>query len=363
MRKTSLAIALGTLISVDATAQSSVTMYGMIDSGISYVSNQGGHSVLKFDDGVYTPNIFGLEGKEDLGGGLKAVFKLENQFQLGTGSILQPGLFGRQAYVGLESVKLGTLMLGNVYEFMFTSLTQAGNAPGVLSGGLYNFASGPFQKLAIPQNPTGYFDWSRTTGLPLSNSIRYQSPVIAGLQVGALYAPGGMPGNFSGNSAVSFGLNYTAGPFGLGAAYTDKKYPSLTGGEPFTTITNWGVGAHYAFGPLFTAADLVTVRNSLNGTAAYAAQIGASLHMSPEMAVGVSYMYMKGNAALGNDHANQIGSSLSYDLSKRTGVYVAGVYQRANSGANANINGILDPMGASTTPTQFIARVGIRTTF
>ncbi len=120
------------------------------------------------------------------------IFKLENQFQLGTDAKLQQGLFGRNAWVGLDDARLGKLTLGNVYDFMYTSLTEAGNAPAVFSGGLYNFVAGPFQKLNIPQNPTGWFDWSRTSGIPTWNSIKYQSPVFAGLSAGALYSPGGV---------------------------------------------------------------------------------------------------------------------------------------------------------------------------
>ncbi|WP_233808423.1 porin [Paraburkholderia sp. HP33-1] len=363
MRKRYLAVLFAVLPIESTFAQSNVTLYGLIDAGVSYVSNQGGHSVTKFDDGIYAPNLFGLSGSEDLGGGTKAIFKLESQFQVGTGALLQQGLFGRNAYVGLENARFGTVSLGNIYDFMFTSLTEAGNAPGFFSGGLYNFAAGPFQKLNLPQNPTGWFDWSRTTGMALSNSIRYQSPVFAGLSAGALYAPGGVAGSFGSNSAMSFGLNYVAGPFGLGAAYTQKKYPGSTGGSPQIPVWNWGVGAHYVLGPVYTVADFVSVRNSFSGAAAYAGQVGASWQIAPAWSLGASYMYMKGNDVLDNNHANQFGATLNYSLSKRTMVYAEGVFQRANSGAQAAINGIMDPAESSSSATQAIARVGLHTTF
>ncbi|CAM2189078.1 Porin [Paraburkholderia sacchari] len=363
MRKRSIALMLVVLPVEGAFAQSNVTLYGLIDGGISYVSNQGGHSVTKFDDGIYTPNLFGITGAEDLGGGTKVIFKLENQFQLGTGAMLQQGLFGRNAWVGIDDARFGKLTLGNVYDFMYTSLTEAGNTPAVFSGGLYNFAAGPFQKLNIPQNPTGWFDWSRTSGIPASNSIKYQSPVFAGLSAGALYSPGGVAGSFGSNSAMSFGLNYVAGPFGLGAAYTQKKYPGSANGSPQIPVWNWGVGAHYVFGSVYTAADFVTVHNSYTGAAAYAGQVAASWQITPGWSFGANYMYMKGNDVLDNNHANQIGATLNYSLSKRTMVYAEGVYQRANSGAHAAINGIMDPAGSSSSASQAIARVGLRTTF
>ncbi|MFT4067346.1 porin [Paraburkholderia sp.] len=346
-----------------AFAQSNVTMYGLLDAGVSYISNQGGHSVVKFDDGIYAPNLFGIQGAEDLGGGTKAIFKLETQFQFGSGATMQPGIFGRNAYVGLDDPRLGKLTLGNVYEFMFASLTEGLNTPGLISGGLYSFAAGPFQNLGIPQNPTGWFGWSRTNGIPINNSVKYQSPRIGGVSFGALYSFGGVAGSFGSNSGMSFGLNYDRGPFGLGAAYTEQKYPGAVNGSPQVPVRNWGVGVHYALGPTMTSASFVTVRNELTGAYAYAGQLASNWQMTPALSLGMSYMYMKGNDVLYGNHANQLNAILSYSLSKRTMVYAEGACQRANAGAHAAINGILSPDGSSGGASQAIARIGLRTTF
>ncbi|WP_321926442.1 porin [Burkholderia sp. BCC1998] len=363
MRKILSIISLGILFNQSASAQSSVTVYGMIDSGISYISNEGGHATVKFADGMFAPNLLGFQGIEDLGGGTKAIFKLEDQFQLGTGNILMPGIFGRNAYIGLEDARLGTLTFGNVYEFMFTALTSAGNSPGLPTGGLHNFPAGPFQKLNLPGNPTGWFDWSNTSGTPVPNAVKYQSPKFAGLSVGALYSFGGVAGSFGSNSAESVGVNYDAGPFGISAAFTEHKYPGTVGGSPQISIRNWGLGAHYVIGPILVTGNFVTVRNAFNGAYAYAGQLGGNWQIAPEWSFGANYIYMKGNEELDNNHAHQFGALLSYALSKRTIVYAECIYQRANSGAHASINGITDANGSSSTSNQAIARVGIHTLF
>src|SRR5471030_3382439 len=108
MKKTYLALTAMGAFSV-AHAQSSVTLYGIIDEGINYASNSGGHTLYNLSSGVLQGSRFGLRGKEDLGSGLSAVFVLENGFDVNTGKLGQGGLmFGRQAWTGLSSDQ-GTL--------------------------------------------------------------------------------------------------------------------------------------------------------------------------------------------------------------------------------------------------------------
>src|SRR5471030_617877 len=83
-----------------AFAQSSITLYGIIDAAVQY-ANTGGHTVVRQDSSSVAPSRWGLTGTEDLGGGYKAIFKLEDGFNVNTGAIAGNGaLFNREAWVG-----------------------------------------------------------------------------------------------------------------------------------------------------------------------------------------------------------------------------------------------------------------------
>jgi GBP family porin len=107
MKKSLLALAALSTFAGMAHAQSTVTLYGIADAGILYTNNVGTsakHGALwQVASGNESGSRWGLTGAEDLGGGLKAIFKLENGFNVNNGTLGQGGReFGRQAYVGLE---------------------------------------------------------------------------------------------------------------------------------------------------------------------------------------------------------------------------------------------------------------------
>ena len=104
-----------------AHAQSSVTLYGIIDAGITYFSNVNGHSNFVANDGSIQSNRWGLRGVEDIGGGTRVVFVLENGFNLYSGTMVQSGvLFGRQAWLGIDNPRYGRFTLGKQYDFFWT---------------------------------------------------------------------------------------------------------------------------------------------------------------------------------------------------------------------------------------------------
>lgn len=351
----------GLAAAINAQAQSSLTLFGLIDAGVSYVSNEGGKSTLKFDDGIYTPNFFGIRGTEDIGGGTHVIFKLVDQFDVGTGSIITgQTFFGQEAWVGLENSQYGSLKLGEQYDFMSEALLFTGTDNVLYGGGFYNFRNGPFNGLAIPDNATGAMSWDRMNGVPVDNAVKYTSPTFGGFTFGAMYGFGNVAGSISSNNAYSFGLTYRGTSLTGGAAYTSQRYTGTETGGPQVRIANWGAGLRYSFSVFAVNGLVTTVKNEFNGAGAYMGEVGFTWQISPFWSVITDYVYMKGNDVLDNNHAHQLTATATYQLSKRTGVYAEAVYQRTNSGAQAQINGVFVPSGS---PSQAIGRVGIKTVF
>ncbi|GLU30198.1 porin [Trinickia caryophylli] len=356
------AVTAGACLATLAHAQSSIALFGQIDTGVSYVSNEGGKHNLLMDDGVNGPNLWGIRGTEDLGGGTKAIFSLVNQFHVDDGSFMSgKSLFTRTSYVGLDNDRFGKLTFGNQYDFMSDSLFFSGDDPAELAGHFYDYRAGPFQKLALPGNPTGAFDWDRMSGEAVSNTVKYVSPKFGGFSFGAMYGFGGVAGSVGAGNSQSFALDYAQGPFGIDAAYTNIK--TYTSGSPQVSVRNWGIGTHYRFGAWMTNALFTTVHNSANGGSVYEGSIGARYNFAPALSAGASYMYMKGNDVVDNNHAHQFAGILDYALSKRTSVYLLGVYQRANSGASAQLSGMNSTAYASSDASQAVVRVGMHTRF
>ena len=112
MKKSILALAVLGAVSGAASAQSSVTVYGLVDVALVRESGAATGASTKITSGVGAGSRLGFKGSEDLGGGLSALFLLENGFQADTGAMGQGGLlFGRQAYVGLQG-GFGTVTIG-----------------------------------------------------------------------------------------------------------------------------------------------------------------------------------------------------------------------------------------------------------
>ena len=111
-----------------ASAQSQVTVYGIVDAAVAHTSNAdaAGNGVTKVSSlSGSLPSRIGFRGSEDLGGGLSAVFTLESGFNPDTGTAGQGGrLFGRQAWVGLKG-SWGTLQIGRILNMTFYATAKS----------------------------------------------------------------------------------------------------------------------------------------------------------------------------------------------------------------------------------------------
>ncbi|MDN7184169.1 porin [Caballeronia sp. SEWSISQ10-4 2] len=364
MKGLSCAIALLCGSSACAYAQSSVTLYGIVDEGITYTTNQKGASNWQLQSGGASISRWGLRGSEDLGGGMKAVFVLEDGFDPSTGNIGNNGaLFGRQAYVGIAS-NYGTLTLGRQYEEMADLLSK-------INAGL---------------NWSVYFahagDIDNTAGTNrISNAVKYTSPQVAGFSFNGLYSFGGQAGQFSTNSVKSVGVTYAGGPLYVAAAYTYIK-------NPFTAVFNSvapnaitfaayvpaaqsqtlaGVGGQYKIGNATIDLEYTSTRfkHAFLGNDVrfdnYEANLGYLI--SPDILAGIVYVYTHGkvDATDANPIYRAIGFFADYLLSKRTDVYFAAQLMKASGSATqAQMTYVTSPSNGQS---QGLLRVGLRHRF
>src|SRR5260370_27927600 len=194
------------MTAMSAFAQSSVTLYGIVDTGIGYSNSQtslgstsGGHSAVKMISGVWAGSRFGLKGAEDLGGGTKAIFQLESGFNSATGGQQYTNAeFGRQAWVGATNATYGTFTAGRQYTSYYTLLSPY--SPTNWLTGFYGAHPGDLDEL--------------DTIYRANNSLVYTSPKLYGITVSGSYSFAGVPGSVNQGSTWSCAIQYANGPIG-----------------------------------------------------------------------------------------------------------------------------------------------------
>lgn len=337
-------------------AQSSVTLFGLLDEGVTYVSNAGGHSLVQMASGIQAPNLLGLRGIEDLGGGYTAFFVLDSQPDLNTGKQNGGAFTGRESYVGLAS-PFGTLSMGRQFDYMFDNLSIARWGHQIPYVSLYQLPGGPFVKLDAP---LGTFDYTRIAGGEATpNSVKFTSKTYAGLNFGVMYGFSNIAGETGSNNLMSFGANYDNGPLRLNAAYTYSKEDGIVDGH--SGIRNFGAGGRYDFGRFALDVLYTNTRNTFTNGHVDSYEVGGLVTFAPDLFLYANYIYAKGNEEVDNSHSNQGGLTLDYLLSKRTDVYVNAIYQRASgTGAVASVNGTF---ATSSGQNQTVLRLGMRTLF
>jgi predicted porin len=299
MKKTLLAAALLAGFAGAASAQSSVTLYGVVDGGLRYssISLANGTGVTNFGGayGVQSGNRFGLRGVEDIGGGNRVTFQLESGFDLGNGSSQQASrLFGRASWVGLGNNAWGDVRLGRM-----TNLTS-----DWMVGGLDPFAAGFGQ-----MNMGNAFTSGNT--VRLDNTLMYRTPTMSGFQAGLGYSfatglttNGGYEFRSDNASGVSvlrdngtgyafessnntrqltLGAKYANGPFYVAATY-EKAYAASQSASGSQSISNWNLGASYDLKVVKLAAAYGQTRDGFwagSGAGGATGTPGASMGLTP----------------------------------------------------------------------------------
>ncbi|GAB3542767.1 porin [Noviherbaspirillum agri] len=226
MKKSLLALAVLGAFAGTASAQTAVTIYGVVDAGYRFEKNTlgtDGEKLHRLQSGQQSGSRLGFKGTEDLGGGLQGIFTLENGFSIDDGRLGQGSrLFGRQAWVGLNggfgSVKLGRQQTPLYYALNAVDpfgINLAGNAQNFFAYGLY--ALDPL---------------SRT-----DNTINYTTPNLGGFTGTVSYGFGEVAGDTTARRQTAAGLAYVNGPLNVQVAYHKANDADLT------SATDTAIGA------------------------------------------------------------------------------------------------------------------------
>lgn len=397
MKKSLLALAVFGAFAGAAHAQSSVTIYGIIDTAVAYenkVQTTGTATGSRFavNSGTLQGSRLGFKGAEDLGGGLNAVFALEAGFSSDTGALTNanggsPTLFRRKSYVGFSSNTAGTVLVGRQTDWndtisAYTSVTDFGGVTGAVGHNL-----------------------DRLEGTRTNNSISYTTAPMNGFTGQALYGFGENAGSTTSGQAFSFGGQYLNGPLALGATYYQSKvggsnantadtsltstttttpfYPTSLAGSTaqkvFTLVGSYQVGPARVYGnwsqvkqPLNTTTNFsgITSSNVLTnttyGTLAYAKKVNVyelgtaySLSAALKLLGAATYTTAQFDGVSSNGKLSQVSLGTDYNLSQRTDIYTFLGYLHASNMLNPGVLG--DTTGS--TASQTFLTVGVRHKF
>ncbi|MCG5262346.1 porin [Cupriavidus gilardii] len=364
MKMKLFAAAVAALAAGGAYAQSSVTLYGVVDAGLEYNNNAGqtGENLFRMQSGGQFGSRWGLRGVEDLGGGLKGLFVLESGFDLDNGRSGQDGrLFGRSAYVGLQN-QFGTLTLGRQQTPFFDFGLQFD--PMAIAP-RYSITSQAVEFQSRADNAVKYV--GKFGGLTASAmySFRADGQEVAGRNVGG--------------REMGALLSYAAGPFSIGAAYDDLHVGSLApGGNQAPVIRRATVAGTYAFGPAKAflgyrwakASDGAVLPGAVGGADVTTSNLywaGLAYQMTPAFSVTGAAYYQDFRRS-GADPWQFVLTG-DYALSKRTDIYTSLSYTLNKDGSALGVAGFNNP--TASTPVfnvepgkdQFGAIVGVRHKF
>ncbi|MFM9435150.1 putative porin [Janthinobacterium sp. CG_23.3] len=315
MKQTLPALAVLALCSGAALAQSGVTVYGVVDIGVSHDRGGVAGDATRVTSGMATQSRWGLRGIEDLGGGLSALFVVEGGFSADKGTSTQGNtLFGRATIVGLRG-GFGTVTMGLQDTPHFTTL---------------NAVVDPLRNGIARSN-----NLMAPTGVRARNSVLYRSKPLNGFSGDIMYAAGEVAGDNAAGRALGGSFGYSEGPLNVRLAYhnrnNDTEVLKNTG-----NAKNILLGANYDFGPAkayfgyasdkgLNSSPLNNAAASFGGAAPKASTDSNALLLAMTAPFGASTLVLsyvaKNDKTAFNQDARQMALAYMYALSKRTDLY------------------------------------------
>jgi predicted porin len=330
-----------------AHAQSSVTLYGIVDVNVQRFDAEGVGKVTAIGNGSLSTSRIGFRGVEDLGGGLRAGFMLEGSINTDNGSGRTTNTnnqttgtvggggwtFDRNAFVSLGGawgdVRLGRDFVPTHYNSIYF---DPFNANGVARAGNFTFSAAG--------------NGSLPTSISASNTVSYWlPPKIGGVYGMVLYAAGENPDNAANSddgNVLGGRLGWTNGKFDVAVAHTETDF---TAGPAIGELSHSNAGASFnaGFARFFALYNRVKVEVSTGTVKKDSWEIGAHVPVGPVGRIRVSYAQLKDNSsasllnangsARSNNDASQWGVGYVHDLSKRTAIY--GTYARIDNEGQA----------------------------
>ena len=322
MKKSLLALALMSAFSGAALAQSSVTVYGVMDLGVAY-KDAGAGTLTSLDSGLNSTSRLGFKGSEVLTSDLSANFNLEMGVKADTGAA-DADLFARGAWVGLSGKDFGSVNLGR-----HKSLTY-----------IYGAAIDPFMDGLL-----GKTDLMFKINNVRSNSVTYISNSISGFSLAAQYGFGEVAGNTAKNKVTSVGGAYSNGPLVANIVWDkakDANGNTAIGGEKLLA------GVAYDLGKDFFGLKLNAMYQEIKGSTSLIIlketkeeqiMVGGSIKNGASTFMG-SFTSTDVKTSI-NANTTRVALGYIYELSKRTNLYtsVAHVENEKSVKVLADLNG------------------------
>lgn len=323
-----LTIAGGAVSGTAAASESSVTLYGILDDSIEYLSNAGGtsansHSVVRQTSGSWFSDRIGFKGAEDLGGGYTAVFTLESGINIGNGALLQGGrLFGRQAFVGLNT-PYGAITMGRQRTVSYDYLV--GLDP--LGWSSYGLDDQDTQLVNRADNSVKYVTNVGPFNIDAMYSFGYDT--VSGT--------GPIPGQFRVGKEYDIGGEYASGPTTLALTFEQRNGNSVGTGDQ--KEQRFVAAGSYAFSKLKFFSGYEWYVSSITATAQHQNMFwgGAQYRVTAPLQLSAAVFYHDIRSA--DQRPVSFGVQAAYSLSKRTQLYIDATYVKNSNGSDLGASG------------------------